>query len=156
MFFLSGGMFGFKLVKKMLFLQSFYIRSLLSGVNYNPPLKSHGSVITKFYCRFKRFIVFIPYIYVDKKFTVELNLGFNFPFGAFLLLLSIYVFVLCHHQVWTGVYLPMYKLTFTYMQFRSHPQNTPGCRFCIYVKFSHWVNQHIWTAYERGFTFFTE
>ena len=33
-------MFGFKLVKKMLFLQSFYIRSLLSGVNDNPPLKT--------------------------------------------------------------------------------------------------------------------
>ena len=39
MFFLSGGMFRFKLVKKMLILQSFYIRSLLSGVNDNPPLK---------------------------------------------------------------------------------------------------------------------
>ena len=37
-FLLSGGMFGFNLVKKVVFLQSFYIRSLLSGVNDNPPL----------------------------------------------------------------------------------------------------------------------
>ena len=66
-FFLSGGLFGFKLVKKMLFLQSFYIRSLLSGVNDNPPFKtSKGHVITKFYCRFNCFIVFTPDIYVHK------------------------------------------------------------------------------------------
>ena len=72
----------------MLFLQYFYIRSLLSGVNNNHPLKRHGSVITKFYCRFKRFIVFIPYINVHK----NLNLWFNFLFGAFLLLLSIILY----------------------------------------------------------------
>ena len=68
MFFLSGGMFGLKLVKKMLFFQSFSICSLLSGVNDNPPIKRHGSVITKFYYLFKRFIVLIPYIYVHKNF----------------------------------------------------------------------------------------
>ena len=65
---------------------SFYIRSLLLGVNDNPPLKRHGSVITTFYCRFKRFIAFIPYIDVHKNFHDRTE----FLFGAFLLLLSIY------------------------------------------------------------------
>ena len=56
-----------------------------------PLSKRLDSVITKFYCRFTRFIVFIPYIYmyVHETFTVELNLWFDSLFRASILLLSI-------------------------------------------------------------------
>ena len=83
-------MFRFKIVKKRFFLQSFNIRSLLSGVNDNPPLK------TSWFSYHEVLFVdskVLSYSYLTsmflKTFAVELNLLFNFLFGAFLLLLSI-------------------------------------------------------------------
>ena len=67
-------MFGFKFVK-MLFLQSFYISSLFSGVNDNPPFKN---VMVQ---KSRSFIVdsnVLSYLYLTsmfiKTFSVELDL----------------------------------------------------------------------------------
>ena len=69
--------------KKCYFLQYFYIRSLLSGVNNNP----FNNVMVQLSRNFIVDLKVLSHLYLTSMFiktsTVELNLWFNFLFGAF-------------------------------------------------------------------------